>query len=43
MPDVQEKPRGPLQVPYSIKARILIHAHLRRLNTLSDDLEKGID
>jgi hypothetical protein len=43
MPDVQEKPRGPLQVPYSVKARVLIHAHLRRLDTLSDELNKGMD
>jgi hypothetical protein len=42
MPDVQEKPKGRLQFPYSVKARVLIHAHLRRLDTLSEDLVKGL-
>jgi hypothetical protein len=28
-------------MPYCLKARTLLHAHLNRLNTLSEDLEKG--
>ncbi|CAF2397134.1 unnamed protein product [Rotaria sp. Silwood2] len=41
LPDAQEKTKErPFQAPYSIKARTLLHAHLQRLNTLSDNLEK---
>jgi translocation protein SEC63 len=39
---VQEKTKErPFQAPYCLKARTLLHAHLNRLNTLSDDLVKG--
>lgn len=41
LPDVQEKTKErPFQTPYCLKARTLIHAHLNRLTTLSDDLNK---
>ncbi|CAF3492449.1 unnamed protein product [Rotaria sordida] len=41
LPDIQEKTKErPFQAPYSIKARTLLHAHLHRLDTLSDNLEK---
>ncbi|CAF1209495.1 unnamed protein product [Rotaria sordida] len=40
LPDVQEKTKErPFQLPYCLKARTLLHAHLHRLNTLSDNLE----
>ncbi|CAF1047505.1 unnamed protein product [Rotaria sordida] len=42
LPDIQEKTKErPFQAPYSIKARTLLHAHLHRLDTLSDNLEKA--
>lgn len=41
LPDVQEKTKErPFQLPYCLKTRTLLHAHIHRLNTLSDDLEK---
>ncbi len=41
LPDIQEKTKErPFQLPYCLKARTLLHAHLQRLNTLSNDLEK---
>lgn len=43
LPDIQEKTKErPFQFPYCVKARTLIHAHLHRLDTLSDDLQKGL-
>jgi hypothetical protein len=43
LPDLQEKIKEPpFSNPYSIKARILIHAHLTRLTNLSPHLTKGI-
>ena len=42
LPDLQEKIKEPpFSNPYSIKARILIHAHLTRLPNLSPHLTKG--
>ncbi len=42
LPDVQEKTKErPFQLPYCLKTRTLLHAHIHRLNTLSDNLEKG--
>ncbi|CAF3624233.1 unnamed protein product [Adineta steineri] len=41
LPDIQEKTKErPFQLPYCLKARTLLHAHLQRLTTLSSDLEK---
>jgi translocation protein SEC63 len=41
LPDVQEKTKErPFQLPYCLKTRTLLHAHIHRLNTLSDNLEK---
>lgn len=39
--DLKEKAKGPFQAPYTVKARLLIHAHLRRFDGLSCDLKKG--
>lgn len=40
LPDVQEKIKErPFQLPYCLKARTLLHAHLQRLTSLSENLE----
>jgi hypothetical protein len=42
LPDLSEKTKEPpFSSPYSVKARILIHAHLSRLSNLSPNLTKG--
>ncbi|CAF0722947.1 unnamed protein product [Adineta ricciae] len=40
LPDIQEKTKErPFQMPYCLKARTLLHAHLQRLTSLSPELE----
>lgn len=43
LPDLQEKIKEiPYSLPYSIKARALIHAHLSRLDLPPNTLAKGM-